>query len=116
MLVGESPVVSRYTPQGFVLVGSRCLPWVIIDGVVLGETEPVLNYLDLDEIEAVEIYQSPHVPREYWAPRGQTCAAMAFWTREGTGPELPQGVEPWSTGRILMGVGAALAILWVTVL
>ncbi len=116
MLVGESPVVSRYTPQGFVLVGSRCLPWVIIDGVVLGETEPVLNYLDLDEIEAVEIYQSPHVPREYWAPRGQTCAAMAFWTREGTGPELPQGVEPWSTGRILMGVGAVLAILWVTVL
>ena len=55
--------------------------WVFIDGAVLGDSQPVLNHLDIDEIEAVEIYRSPHVPREYWSPRGQPCAAMAFWTR-----------------------------------
>jgi hypothetical protein len=81
MLARESREVWSYTPEGFILVGSRCLPWVFIDGAVLGDTQPVLNHLDIDEIEAVEIYRSPHVPREYWSPRGQPCAAMAFWTR-----------------------------------
>lgn len=116
MLAGESSQVWSTTPEGYVMLSRRCLPFSFIDGVPLQHNLPPLDFVDLDDLEAVEVYQYPHVPREYWHPTGtQGCGAIAFWTRGGAGSSATQGTEGLSTGRLLAGIGATMAVLYAVV-
>jgi hypothetical protein len=116
MLAGESNQVWSTSPEGYVLLaGGRCAPGSFIDGVPIRYTPP-LPFLNLEELEAVEVYRYPHVPREYWSVDGtQPCGAISFWTRSGTGPAATPGTEGLSTGRLLAGIGATVVVLFAVV-
>ncbi len=85
MLVQEIPEVVNFTPEGYLIFSEspRCLGVTFVNGRRELQTTPPLEYLSLPDLEAVEVYHSPHVPREYWISGGQPCGVLAVWTRGG---------------------------------
>lgn len=77
-------------------VDQRCLPAVYLDGALVREggtfrgddpgrwpTEEEL--VNVDDIEAVELYSSPSsIPVQFQGP-GSPCGVVVFWTRRGIG-------------------------------
>jgi hypothetical protein len=117
MLVRETPHVWDYSWQGSIYMASprgRCSATVFVDGRLLLGIPP-LDFLEPRDLEGIEVYRNPHVPREYWADGEQPCGVLLFWTRNDTEPGLSSArrARPWP--RILAGFGAAFVALYMTV-
>lgn len=87
-----------------------CEPAIFVDGVLAPQYRGsrLDDYLTPERIEGVEIYSSfSTAPVQYVSG---TCGVILFWTQRG---DRGEG-EPWHWKRVLIGVGAALAlILWI---
>ena len=87
-----------------------CEPAIFVDGVLAPQYRGsrLDDFLTPDRIEGVEVYSSfSAAPVQYLAG---TCGVILFWTRRG---DRGNG-EPWHWKRVLIGLGAAVAlILWI---
>ncbi len=86
-----------------------CEPAIFVDGVVTPQYRGsrLDDYLTPDRIQGVEIYSSfSTAPVQYVSG---TCGVILFWTQRG---DRGDGA-PWQWKRVLIGAGAALALmLW----
>jgi hypothetical protein len=87
-----------------------CEPAIFVDGVLAPQYRGsrLDDFLTPDKIEGVEVYTSfSAAPAQYLAG---SCGVILFWTRRGD----RENGEPWHWKRVLIGLGAAVAlILWI---
>jgi hypothetical protein len=106
MLDREVRSVWNVTAGGSVQLFGGCWPVVYVDGDRSYEPRPLSRY-GPDELEAVEVHRSPHVPQRYWPQGMQPCGVVAIWTRRTPESVVASGSSV-SAGRVLVVVGAAL--------
>ncbi|MGD8277912.1 MAG: carboxypeptidase regulatory-like domain-containing protein [Gemmatimonadota bacterium] len=101
---GVSPAILMRSGLG------TCEAAIFVDGVLAPQYRGsrLDDFLTPDRIEGVEIYSSfSAAPVQYISG---TCGVILFWTRRGN----REGGEPWHWKRVLIGAGAAIAlILWI---
>jgi hypothetical protein len=59
--------------------GTRCIPQVIADGIVLAAGS--VNSLPVQDLEAVEVYTVANTPPEFSGTRNFSCGMVGVWTR-----------------------------------
>jgi hypothetical protein len=90
-------------------VRGRCLPTVYLDGMNIGQTDPVDRLLSVNMLEGVEVYVGlAGRPPELDDPRNP-CGVVAFWTRS-------DGNSPLTRRRLLTAAGAFIGMILVTLI
>jgi hypothetical protein len=90
-------------------VRGRCLPTVYLDGMNIGQTDPIDRLLSVNMLEGVEVYVGlAGRPPELDDPRNP-CGVVAFWTRS-------DGGTPITRRRLLTAAGAFVGMLLVTLI
>lgn len=85
-----------------------CQPALWVDGVYVRQLpgNTMDDFLRPDIIEAIEVYASHATAPAEYSVGG--CGALVVWTRRGSGAD---GV-PWNWKKLLVGLTAALAVVW----
>lgn len=89
-------------PGQIVTMRGGCVPAVFIDGMQINygdRGESLDTYLDVHNLEGIEVYKGMHSPGRFFDPAG--CGLVLAWTKRGEGdPD-----RPFSWLRLLAGLG-----------
>lgn len=63
------------------MLGGRCVPHIVVDGVAVSENIPINEFLSASSIRAVEVYTlASDVPAEFASVIRRGCGAVVLWT------------------------------------
>lgn len=83
-----------------------CVPDLWLDGTLVNMNQDIDNYLQPDDLEAVEVYRGPELPGEFGV---NLCGAIVAWTRRGEPSKDERSVK-----RQLIMAGAFLLAIVLT--
>jgi hypothetical protein len=56
-----------------------CVPRLVADGIMLGETS--VDIIPVQDVEAVEVFSNGDMPAEFGGTSAGACGLIAVWTR-----------------------------------